>query len=191
MQSGDRRAPRVILVVRCIEHQAVADRDREGLSGTMVGAVIEGQVAQEFDPDLGRRAGQRVCDGVKGQTCRRTGQSVLQPPSNVAGRWRQFQTGDRRALRVMQVGWLIEHHVPGVSRVGGEQQGADGCGEPDQGQVGNPEKARLLCWWRAGFHCMVGHGSTPPPPPPSRSCPLRYNALGGDAIIYYPNINLL
>ncbi len=77
-QIGDRRVLCVILVASCTECQAGVDRDRE--VHTRAGTVfIHDLVGQGGGTDLGRRAGQRACAGVKVQT-RHTGQSV--------GQWR-------------------------------------------------------------------------------------------------------
>ncbi len=153
MQIGDRRAPRVILVARCGQRQAGVDHDREGriCAGTV---GIADPVGQGGGTSRARRAGQRACAGGKGQT-RHTGQSVGQRP-RAAGRCRQLQIADRRALCVILVARCSQRQA-GVDhdRKGRSRAGTVGIAD-HVGQGGGTSRAR-----RAGQRaCAGGKGQT-------------------------------
>ncbi len=174
LQIVDLRAPRVILVGRRGQRQAVVriagHRDIEAPPDTMHDCLIDDPVVRAGDTDLGRRAGQRACPVVKGQTRRdgprnlrngvvRTKQTVYQQP-NAAAPCRELQIGDRPAHRVMQVGWLLERQF-GVDpdRKGHIRAGTVGIHD-HVGQGGGtrrvPRRACVSPVRRAGQRACVG-----------------------------------
>ncbi len=136
-QIVDRRAPRVILVGRCGQRQAVVDYDREGRNRAAGGVgIMAGRVGQGEGTSRARRAGQYACVGGKGQTSRYAGQSVRERRRAVPGsRCWQRQIVDRRIKRVI----LVDRRGQRQAVVDYDRKGRIPAGTVDPDRVGQGE----------------------------------------------------